>query len=230
MTPEDRPWFGSSRKGEYRFHDTDLERDVDRLLRVCNDERSTKPAIETFRDFEYVDSGWEWSVFRHQDHVYKIPSGRFEEVSDPRYMLNAEINYLKILRYVDEKYVAKTQFLADFIEQEFIDARHIDTIDLRRVDQPTRKELICLFSSLLILLQQEDWLPDLDIEPKNGRVEMKNWLVDRSGIPKIIDFTSYCDAFRLNEQRLQLELPKQEQRLVEALRLLTWNGIVGPLD
>lgn len=221
MTPEDRPWYGSSRKGDYRFHDTDSEHDEDELLRVCNDERSTKPAIETFRGFEFVDSGWEWSVFRHHRHVYKIPSGRFEEVSDPRYMLNSEINYLKILRYVDEKYVAETQFHAEFIRQEFIDARHTDTVDLRHVDQPTRKELICLFSSLLILLQQEDWLPDLDIEPKNGIVEIKNWLLDRSGVPKVIDFTSYCDVFRLSERRLQIELPKQTKRLVEALRLLS---------
>ena len=85
----------------------------------------------------------------------------------------------------------------------------------------TRKELICLFAGLLILLQREDWLPDLDIEPKNGRVEMKNWLLDRSGVPKIIDFTSYYDVFRLSERRLQLERPKQMQRLVEALQLLS---------
>lgn len=220
MTPEDRPWYGSSRNGDFRFHVTDSVSDEDELLRVC-DERSTKPAVEMFRGYEYVDSGWEWSVFRDDKHVYKIPSGRFDEVSDPRYMLNAEINYLKILRYVDEKYVAKTQFHADFIQQEFIGARHTDTVDLRQVDPPTRKELICLFSSLLILLQREDWLPDLDIEPRNGIVEMKNWLLDRSGTPKIIDFTSYCDVFRLSERRLLLERPKQAQRLVEALQLLS---------
>jgi hypothetical protein len=221
MTPEDRPWYGSSRKGDFRLHVTDSESDEEELLRICNDERSIRPAIETFRDFEFIDSGWEWSVFRHPHQVYKIPSGRFKEVSDPRYMLNTEINFLKILRCVGERYVAETQFHADFIQQEFIDARHTDIIDLRQVDQPTRKELIRLFSSLLILLQREDWLPDLDIEPKHGTIEMKNWLLDRSGIPKIVDFTSYCDVFRLSERRLQVERPKQTQRLVEALRLLT---------
>ena len=149
MTPEDRPWYGSSSKGEYRLLDSDSESDEDQLLRVCQ-ERSTKPAIETFRGFEYVD-----------------------------------------------------------------------TIDLRNVDQPTRKELICLFASLLILLQREDWIPDLEIQPKNGIVEMKNWLLDRSGVPKIIDFTSYTDVFRLSERRLQWEHPRQVQRLVEALQLLS---------
>lgn len=230
MTPEDRPWYGSSRKGEYRLLDTDLERDEDRLFTVCNDERSTKPAIETFRGFKYVDSGWEWSVFRHQHHVYKIPSGRFEEVSDPRYMLNTEINYLKILRYVDEKYVAETQFHAEFIEQQFIEARHTDTLDLRHVDHPTRKDLICMFSSLLILLQREDWLPDLDIEPRNGTIQMKNWLIDRSGIPKIIDFTSYYDVLRLSKRRLEIERAKQVQRLVDALRSLSSATIVAGLS
>ena len=44
---------------------------------------------------------------------------------------------------------------------------------------------------------------------------------DRSDILKIIDFTSYCDVFRLSERRLQVERPKQAQRLVEALRLLS---------
>lgn len=221
MTPEVRPWYGSSRKGEYRLLDTDSARHEDQLFAICNDERSTKPAIETFRGYEYLDSGWEWSVFRHRHHVYKVPSGRFEEVSDPRYMLNTEINYLKILRYVDERYVAETQFHSDFIEQEFIDARHTDTLDLKHVDQPTRMDLICMFSSLLILLQREDWLPDLDIEPNDGIVEMKNWHIDRSGIPKIIDFTSYYDVLRLSKRRLDIERPKQLRRLVDALRLLS---------
>jgi hypothetical protein len=212
--------YGSSRKGEYRLLETDSDTSESELLAVCI-ERSLKPAVDTFRGLAFVDSGWEWSIFRHGIHVFKIPSGRFKEVSNPRYLLNAEINYQKILRYVDEKYAAETQFNTDFIQQELIDAQRIETIDLRKVAEATRKELICLFSRLLILLQREDWLPDLDIELKNGRVEMKNWLFDRNGIPKIIDFTSYCDVFRLNERRLQLELPKQEQRLVEALRLLS---------
>jgi hypothetical protein len=221
MTPEDRPWYGSSRKGEYRLLDTDSERDEDQLFTMCNVERSIKPAIETFGSYEYVDSGWEWSVFRDRHHVYKIPSGRFEEVRDPRYMLNTEINYWKILRYIDERYVAETQFHADFIEQEFIDARQTDTLDLRHVDQPTRKDLVCLLSSLLILLQREDWLPDLDIEPKNGSIQLKNWLIDRCGIPKIIDFTSYYDVLRLTKRRLEIERPKRMRRLVDALRLLS---------
>lgn len=220
MTPEDRPWFGSSHKGDYRLHATDSESDEDDLLRVC-EERSARPAITVFRGLEYIDSGWEWSVFRNNQRVAKIPSGRFKEVSDPRYVRNAELNYLKILRYVDEMYVATTQFGVESIEQEFIDARRTDTIDLRQVDPPTRKELIGLFSSLLILLQREEWLPDLDIEPRNGIVEMKNWLLDRSGVPKLIDFTSYCDVFRLSERRLQIERPRREQQLVEALQLLS---------
>jgi hypothetical protein len=130
MTPENRPWYGSSRKGEYRLHDTDSERDEAELLRICN-ERSTKPAIDTFRGFEFLDSGWEWSVFKHHHDVYKIPSGRLDEVNDPRYVLNSEINYLKILQYVDERHVARTLFHAEFMEQEFIDARRTDRIDLR---------------------------------------------------------------------------------------------------
>ena len=78
-----------------------------------------------------------------------------------------------------------------------------------------------MFSSLLILLQREDWLPDLDIEPKNGTIQVKNWLIDSNGIPKIIDFTSYDDLRRLNKRRLEIEHPKQVQRLVDAIRLLS---------
>ena len=91
---------------------------------------------------------------------------------------------------------------------------------MREVDQPLREQLIHLFSGLLSLLRTEDWLPDLDIEPKNGVVEMKNWLLDRNGVPKIVDFTTYYDVFRLSERRLRMEKTVRERRLVEAMELL----------
>lgn len=37
MTPEDRPWDGSRRNGDYRLYVTDSRRDEDELLRVCDE-------------------------------------------------------------------------------------------------------------------------------------------------------------------------------------------------
>jgi hypothetical protein len=220
MTPELRPWYGSSHKGEFRLHTTDTDHDEHRLFQSCC-QRADKPPITQFRELEYLDSGWEYSVFRNESHVIKIPSRRFAEVSNPRYLANAEINYQKILTHVGERFVAETQFNSEFIQQERIDARHVDTVELRNVDQPTRSELVPMFSGLLTMLRQEDWLPDLDIEPKHGVVKLKNWLLDRNGVPKIIDFTTYYDVFRLNQRRLNSERPQRERRLVEALKLLS---------
>lgn len=219
MHPSTRSWYGSCEKDDYRLLDTDSEEDENQLWKVC-EELARKPPITEFRGLEYLDSGWEWSVFRDGNYVIKIPAGRFPEVGDQLYIANAEINQREILRHVPERFVAVTTFHPGFLRQEWINTRHIDTVNLREVDQPIRKELIQLFSGLLSLLRTEDWLPDLDIEPKNGVIQMKNWLLDHNGVPKIVDFTSYYDVFRLSERRLRRELPVRERWLMEAMELL----------
>jgi hypothetical protein len=219
LTPNDRPWFGSSRKGEYRLFTTDSDKDENGLYESCKRQAKTSP-VQSFRGYEYIGSGWEWSSFRDGNDVFKIPSGRFDEVGDPRYLFHSEINCQKLLRYVDEEFVAKTNFFNDHIRQEFIDAQKDEWIDLRIVPEPTRGALVRLISGLIVLLHQEDWLPDLDIQSNDGWIERKNWLIDHRGIPKIFDFTTYYDVFRLNESRLKKEKPERAKRLLNALAFL----------
>lgn len=220
MTPEDRPWFGSSEKGKFRLREGDDDSAVSQLFQECMRRAETPPVIE-YRGLAYIDSGWEFSVFRHGLDVIKIPAGRFAEVSDPLYFKNAERNYYKIIEHVGERFVAATQFTSAFITQERIDFRPIDRVELRTLRQPERGELVRMFSRLLNLLDQEDWLPDLAIELRHDMLEMKNWLFDRNGVPKIVDFTTYYDGFRLSARRLAKERSIRRQRLLNALNSLS---------
>ena len=214
LTPKEKPWYGSSQKGVYRVLPSD---DEGSLWRACNQQAEAIPVM-THLGMPYIDSGWEWSAFRDGNEIVKIPSGRFEEVRDPRYIENAQLNYQKILKYVDAQFVAKTDFCGDCIRQEFIEFQPRDRINLRNLLELTRTGVRCLFSGLLSLLFHEEWLPDLDIEPtSDGVITLKNWMIDKTGIPKLFDFTTYYDVFRLDERRLRHELPIRAHRLMSAI-------------
>jgi hypothetical protein len=216
LTPNERPSYGSSKKGEYRVLPTD---DESSLWTSCNQQADVAPVM-THRGLPYIDSGWEFSVFKDGNEMVKIPSGRFEEVRDPRYIANAELNYQKILKYVDAQFVATTRFCGVCIRQEFIESQRRDSINVRDLPEPTRSSVRCVLSGLLSLLCHEEWLPDLDIEPsEDGVIWLKNWMIDRSGIPKLFDFTTYYDVFRLDERRLIQELPIRAKRLTKAIEM-----------
>lgn len=214
-----RPWYGSSKKGEYRMRLGDAADDEHLLLAECEREAARIP-FNSLPGAEYIGCGWEWSVFRLHETVVKIPAGRFVEVADPRYLQNSAENYVKILRYIDRTFVAETTFSCGRIHQEYIPSQSADWIQLAELPSITRQAIRRMFSGLSDLLEQEDWMPDLDIIPQDGWLEQKNWLIDLAGMPKIIDFTSYYDYFRLSERRLQREKPERMDALRRALECL----------
>ena len=203
VNPSDRPWYGSSQIGEFRLRPTDTRADEIRLLKRC-EQLATNPPVDEYRGLRLYDAGWEWSVFHHGEHVFKIPAGRFPEISDPRYLHNASLNHQKILAYLDPGFVAKTEFHPGFIQQEFVESRLTDVLDIRAIGPKLRKNLQRFFSQLDSLLNRERWLPDIQFETKGHGLLMRNWVIDLRGVPKLFDFTSYCDPFRLQEQQMNL--------------------------
>ena len=214
-----RPWYGSSQKGEYRMWPADTETEEGFLLAECEQLAAQEP-INSLAGAEFLGCGWEWSVFRQQETVVKIPAGRFFEVADARYLQNTAENYAKILNYVDRQFVAETAFGRGRIQQEYISSPSVEWIRIAELPPSTKRAFQRLISGLQNLLLQEDWMPDLDIIPQDGWLERKNWLIDPTGTPKIIDFTSYYDCFRLSERRLQREKTERMDALRQTLECL----------
>lgn len=211
LTPKDRPWYGSSEKGQYRLQPGD---DENSLWRSCNRQQNQrKRRTEYLPGYDFISPhSWEFSVFRKGASVFKVPAGIFDEVGDPRYIENAERNYGKILKYVGHEFVATTEFHSGMIVQEWIEDG--------RAKDPAKLKQLCV--ALLPLLENEDWLPDLDIRVKNGQVEYKsNILFDDEGCPKLIDFTTYYDVLRLEPDRTQREKNRFRNDLIGVISFLS---------
>lgn len=223
ITIKTRPWYGSSKKNEYRLSSDDTNEDEYILYNQCK-EASKKDPVKYLNNHKYIKSGWEWSVFQCDNKVYRIPSGRFEEVNNIKYLHNAKINYHKILHHVNEEYITKTFFYDDYIEQELI----VDgeELEIDKVSNYTKIHLYNLCYQLSNLLREEDWLPDL-MNGSNCDFEKnllkKNLLINKAGIPKLFDFTTYYDVFRLNEKRMLQEKKNAAEWLMWAMSTIYLN-------
>jgi hypothetical protein len=175
--------------------------------------KTTKTQNRILAGYDFISPhSWEFSVFRKGASVFKGPAGIFDEVGDPRYIENAERNYGKILKYVSSGFVAATEFHSGMIVQEWIEEG--------RAKDPAKLKQLCV--ELLPLLENEDWLPDLDIRVRNGQVEYKsNILFDDAGCPKLIDFTTYYDVLRLEPDRTQREKNRFRNDLIGVISFLS---------
>ena len=77
---------------------------------ACKQRANDVKPCKVFQSYPFLDFGWEWSVFRDNETVIKVPAGIFPETSDPRYLENTEYNYSAIGRYIDPAFIAETQF------------------------------------------------------------------------------------------------------------------------
>ncbi len=109
--------FASIKPNDYRLKDyldkspNELIKIENKLWKFINKELKEKKPIISFKNYKYLSSGWEFSVFlKNPKTVIKIPSGVFSEVNSPIYLRNVEFAYKKILEYFPKMFVAKTTF------------------------------------------------------------------------------------------------------------------------
>lgn len=151
LTYQSRPWYGSSKKGEYRLHRDDTNSDENELYQSCR-RRSCHAPVRFYKSFEFLGNGWEYSAFRNENWVDKIPAGIFPEVSDWVYLENSRSNYRMLVDHLGQEFVAESQFGDQCIQQQWLpNAR------------PNRQRIIELSKRLLYLLANESWLPDVDL-------------------------------------------------------------------
>jgi hypothetical protein len=221
------PASGSCEKGIYRVHgEGDLEEIQDKIYKACNRKFGESTPLQEFRSYTFLNWGWEWSVFRHNDEIIKVPAGIFPDVSDPKYLQNAKHNYSVIQKYLDPAFLAKTEFCEG--SPNIIRQRELKPIPKRILFKTCdRAKWLLLFEQLLKLLNGEAWLPDLDIKlPKDTVSENSTWfeihsvMMGDDEIPQIMDFTAYFDVFRLYKERTDGEVKVRREILSQIIARL----------
>lgn len=208
LTFHNCPWYASSHLNVFRLSGKGTgEGD---LWQSCKAQGDRHPNVQHYRSLELIGAGWEYSVFREGAWVFKIPSGKFAEVSTVEYFRNSRENYELLRTYLGDEYVATTFFENDFIRQEWLSTVTSPPSSLHMKE-------ICL--RLLRLLTDRMWLPD--VRPECDFITKPwNFHVDANGIPKLIDFTAYYDVFRLYEARMYEEIQRKGGHLVSCVAIL----------
>ncbi|MBI2464575.1 hypothetical protein HYV64_00375 [Candidatus Shapirobacteria bacterium] len=177
--------------------------------------------ITVYKNYQYLAHGWEWSVFRDGNSVIKIPSGKFIEVNDPKYLDNTKTAYGLICQYFPSKFIAQTTFERNqglnIITQEYISGKSNFKIGYHSQNKLLLRNLQKLLESMLALLRAHNWLPDFDIHRDHGGFVLRNIIFTKYHCPKIVDFTAYYDVYRLYPYRQQKEILSKRRQIKDFL-------------
>ncbi len=216
--------YGNIKKGFYRLKGFDSEIvDIENIEKVfwefiCRNAYLKEP-VRSFKNHIYINSGWEWSVFqKDNDTVIKIPAGIFNEVNDEKYLKNSQFNYKKILEYYPRHFVSHTNFKREnnlnMIEQEWIKGKDNNWIGFNTKNIILLENIEKLLNSSLKILNGYQWVPDFSLKKKDKGFKLRNIIIE-SNIPKIIDFTSYYDIYRLYPEKTKEEVKNKRGHILE---------------
>jgi hypothetical protein len=218
MTLNDYPKaYGNSNKGFFRLESLltskdiieKIEADFWELISTVSFSRKRR---RTYKLYSFLNAGWEWSVFsKDNKNIIKVPSEVFPEINDSRYLVNTEVSYNKILKYFSKDYVARSKFMRvdnlNTIEQEFIRGKDNNIIGFNTKNLELLNNIKEFLKYALKMLSEEQWLPDFNIQRLNHGFQFNNVIIEsKTFIPKIIDFTSYYDVYRLYPMRTKEEI------------------------
>ncbi len=225
-----KPTFGSIRAEDFRFK---RELPADQLLlmyrdfeRECIDKQATTIARREYKSLPFIRAGWEWSVFRLDDwSVVKIPAGIFTEVADERYLENSREAYLQLGRFFPAAFIAKSQFRREddlsIIEQEYIEGPWAIEVVYDEIDFQLKGRLVEFLSAAKQMVMELHWNPDFHLNPSPAGFKLRNTMLQIStGLPKLIDFTSLIDTYRIFPQMTERVVQHQIQRIDEVLARL----------
>lgn len=162
--------------------------------------------------------GWEWAVYElpSGEDVLKIPAGIFKEVEQKEYLENTKFAYEMCKKHLKD-FVLDTNFKRvvtkdgklNTIRQRKVNSDEISFIDPSNLKSELKKPLVNMGKALLVMLKEEQWLPDFHLwrKEENGKTGWNIWnLFIDSGKPVVFDYTAYYDVWRLYPQRTQEEI------------------------
>lgn len=216
--------YASIKIGDFRLknclHPEDNPHSVfQELKKFCYTRAARCDLITKFNGYPYINSGWEWSVFRNGEHtVLKIPSGIFPEVNDSQYLENTSIAYQCISSYYPSEFIPRTIFKSvnhfNTIEQEFIPGKEKIVVNARIQDASLMDCLHELLVDTLKIIKDVEWIPDINLQKTADGYCLENVRFDKnSGLLKIIDFTHYFDRSRMYPEKTKNFLDIQKQTI-----------------
>ena len=223
--------YASIQQGDYRLQaylggsPQEVDNIEGKLWDFITQQASTLRSVTEYDSFPYIDSGWEWSIFQKDaTTVVKIPAGIFPEVDAEAYLKNTQYAYEALLRFFPQASIAQTVFLRQNNQniqiQEYIYRKKNYYIGYNTRNQIMLENIASFLTSALQMLEQQEWLPDFDVRRARGGFVLRNVIIEKqTHIPKIIDFTSYYDTFRLYSERKDRQVAHKKQTMKD---LLTW--------
>lgn len=177
-----------------------------------------------FPDAPRINYGWAVSahLLPDQTTVVKVPRGVFPEVNEPAYLMDA-----------NDAYEASRQHISPFILETVFDrvedtnvlfqGRLSNTARWRDFDK--HKETPKLKSSLKLLgegfysmLEEYQWMPDIQLE-QLGDGRWRTWdIAIEDDEPRIYDWTTIYDPYRLSPDTMRQEIKKNEILLVQFIK------------
>jgi len=184
------------------------------IEKIANEATPPPETHEAFSESRLIGHGWEWAVYQlqNENNVIKVPAGIFWEVNDVKYLENTEKAYNVCKKYLGEL-VVETSFErsngVNLLRQRKIEGEEIDFINISRISNSLRKNLITTSEAMLKILGEYDWMPDIHLRREKKNRE-KGWhvhnLLLEGDNPMFFDFTAYYDVFRLYPQRMKEEI------------------------
>lgn len=218
--------YGNIKPNFYRLKafqnsNADIEETESKFWEFVSTTASSKQPRKTFKSYQFIDAGWEWSVFqKDKEAVIKVPAEIFPEVNNWEYLDNTKFAYQKIFDYFPAKFVAKTTFERseglNLMEQSYVEGKDIGRIGYNTRNLDLLRNIRIFLQSALKMLDDYQWLPDFDIRKSSEGFRLRNVIIE-SDIPKIVDFTAYYDAYRLYPQRTVEEVEDKKRHIIDFL-------------
>lgn len=218
--------YASTKLGDYRlkdfldFNDNSLKILNNKLFDLCIKHESAVIPRSTYKDYVYLTSGWEWSVFKKpgKNIVVKIPADIFLEVNELIYLENSEDTYKKFVASYPSELVAETRFYKDsdtnIIEQEFIEGQIEFKVDLNTKDKLLLENFKIFLEGTLKLLKDYQWWPDYWLTDTDEGILVRNVILEgKTKLFKIIDFTQYLDPSRMYPAKTKVVIEGQIKKL-----------------
>lgn len=210
--------YASIGKNDYRLKEffdrseAELESIEHKLWEFVNKKIKRWDVVTEYSGLEYIDSGWEMSVFRfNNEKVVKVSNGMFGEVSSKKYFENIENAYSEITKILPENFFLPIEIDISNLKiyQDFIDANYFYCNKNEKLSGFVAEQINEIIHCMIESYKKFYWSPFKFQLSKDSDFYVSYNILKGSNDKLIVtDFTDYYDIFKLYPQRTKTEIEK----------------------
>lgn len=210
--------YASIQKHDYRLKDflnlpeKELENLQHALWKIVDEKVKLWDVRKEFEGLEYLDSGWEMSVFKLNDQsVLKIPNGMFIEVGSKQYFKNIEFSYNQIKSLIPNKFIVPIEVDSENfrIKQQFLDGKYFNVYRKEELSTYLKEQLNTLIESMIKCFLEFHYNPfKFQLSNDMDFYVSYNIMKDSEEHLYINDYSDYYDIFKLYPQRTKVEVER----------------------